>query len=153
MSFNDTTHCFRLVAGTLEVLDVCFPLYTAEDKAAVHKTAAIQTATKLLTLPTPPSMQMHSKALLSSLHSTKQSYHNFKDQALLQHVVNNLNTMIELDQKDRSKIDAENYYRLVMIVRSIAVARPQNLVKFADTHTSIQDVVLDDPLGNKEIVM
>lgn len=153
MSVPDIISCFRLVAGTLEVLDVCFPLYTLEDKATVHKTAAVKTAIKLLTLPTPPSMQMHSKALLSSLHSTKQSYHNFKDQALLQHVVNNLNTMIELDQKDRSKIDAENYYRLVMIVRSIAVARPQNLVKFADTHTSIQDVVLDDPLGSKKIVM
>lgn len=136
-----------MIAGILEVLDAAFPLYTAEDKIATHRTAAIQTTTKLLTLPTPPSMQMHSKALLSSLHTTKQSYHNFKDQALLQHVVNNLNAMIELDHKDRSKIDAENYYRLVMIVRSIAVARPQNLVKFADTHTSIQDVVLDDPLG------
>lgn len=136
-----------MIAGTLEVLDACFPLYAVEDKAAAYKTAAIQAATKLLTLPTPPSMQMHSKALLSLLHTTKQSYHNYKDQALLQHVVNNLSCMIELDQKDRSTIDAENYYRLVMIVRSIAVARPQNLVKFADTHTSIQDVVLDDPFG------
>lgn len=136
-----------MIAGTLEVLDACFPLYTVEDKVTTYKTAAIQTATKLLTLPTPPSMQMHSKALLSLLHTNKQSYHSYKDQALLQHVVNNLNIMIELDQKERSNIDAENYYRLVMIVRSIAVARPQNLVKFADTHTSIQDIVLDDPLG------
>lgn len=55
--------------------------------------------------------------------------------------------MTEMDPKHYADIDAENYYRLVMIVRGIAVARPQNLVKFADSLTSIQDVVLDDPLG------
>lgn len=56
--------------------------------------------------------------------------------------------MTETDPKNVETIDAENYYRLVMIVRGIAVARPQNLVKFADSQASIQDVVLDDPLGN-----
>lgn len=55
--------------------------------------------------------------------------------------------MIEMTPEERTNIDAENYYRLVLIVRSIAVARPQNLVKFCDAHTSIQDIVLDDPLG------
>lgn len=54
--------------------------------------------------------------------------------------------MTESDSKD---IDAESYYRLVLIVRGVAVARPQNLVKFSDTHISIQDVVLDDPLDPK----
>lgn len=47
-------------------------------------------------------------------------------------------------------LDAENYYRLVLIVRGIAVARPQNLVKFTDGHGSIQDVVLEDPLASKQ---
>lgn len=56
--------------------------------------------------------------------------------------------MTEMNSNDYGDIDAENYYRLVMIVRCIAVSRPQNLVKFADSQTSIQDVVLDDPLGN-----
>lgn len=46
-------------------------------------------------------------------------------------------------------LDAESYYRLVLIVRGIAVSRPQNLVKFADSHTSIQDIVLEDPLESK----
>lgn len=65
----------------------------------------------------------------------------------MQHVLQSLNEMIEIDPKNYSNIDAENYYRLVLIIRSIAIARPQNLVKFADAHTSIQDIVLDDPLG------
>lgn len=72
-----------------------------------------------------------------------------QDQALLQHVVNSLNAMIE--NENDTLLDAESFYRLVLIVRGIAVARPQNLVKFADSHTSIQDVVLDDPLGKVPI--
>lgn len=71
-----------------------------------------------------------------------------KDQALLQHVLESLTNMSEAaENKNLKSLDAESYYRLVLIVRGIAVSRPQNLVKFADSHTSIQDVVLDDPLG------
>lgn len=47
-------------------------------------------------------------------------------------------------------LDAESYYRLVLIVRGIAVSRPNNLVKFADSHASLQDVVLEDPLETNE---
>ncbi|KAF5296758.1 hypothetical protein FQR65_LT10159 [Abscondita terminalis] len=139
----------RLVVGVLEVLDGTFSLYTTEDKLVQYKPPCITVATKLLTLPSPPSLQMHSKGLLSSLHLSKQSYHNFKDQALLQHVLEGLIAMTEMDPKNYSDIDAENYYRLVMIVRGMAISRPQNLVKFSDSQTSIQDVVLDDPLEVK----
>jgi len=45
-----------------------------------------------------------------------------------------------------TNLDAESFYRLVLIVRGIAVSRPQNLLKFADSHASIQDVALEDPL-------
>lgn len=37
---------------------------------------------------------------------------------------------------DPRDIDAENFYRLVLIVRNIAVARPSNLAKFADQHAA-----------------
>lgn len=37
---------------------------------------------------------------------------------------------------DPRDIDAENFYRLVLIVRNIAVARPNNLAKFADQHAA-----------------
>lgn len=136
---------FRLVVGILESLDGSFSLHPTEDKLSTFKAPTLKVATQLLTLPTQPSVQIHSKALLSSLHSTKQLYHNYKDQALLQHVLSSLTEMTNSNVKD---LDTESYYRLVLIVRGIAVARPQNLVKFADSHTSIQDVVLDDPLEN-----
>ncbi|KAG5896473.1 hypothetical protein JTB14_005854 [Gonioctena quinquepunctata] len=133
----------KLVVGILESLDGTFSLYPTEEKLSTFKPTTLKVATELLTLPTQPSVQIHSKALLSSLHSTRQSYHNYKDYALLQHVLASLTTMTS---SDAAELDAESYYRLVLIVRGIAVTRPQNLVKFADSHTSIQDVVLDDPL-------
>lgn len=130
--------------GILETLDGTFSVHLNEDKLTVVRTNSLKVATQLLTLPTPPLIQIHSKALLSSLHSTKQQYHSYKDQALLQHVLTSITAMTRAED-----LDAESYYRLVLIVRGIAVARPQNLVKFTDGHTSIQDIILDDPLENK----
>lgn len=37
---------------------------------------------------------------------------------------------------DARDIDAENFYRLVLIVRSISVSRPQNLAKFTEQYTN-----------------
>lgn len=53
---------------------------------------------------------------------------------LLTHVLDSLKAMRETE--DPCDIDAENFYRLVVIVRSIAVTRPQNLYKFAEQHCS-----------------
>ncbi|KAJ8985586.1 hypothetical protein NQ317_015077 [Molorchus minor] len=138
----------RVVVSILESLDCTFSLYSSEDKLAAFKPTTLKLATQLLTLPTPPLVQVHSKALLSSLHATKQLYHNYKDQSLLQHVLTSLNAMTGAENIN---LDAESYYRLVLIVRGIAVTRPQNLVKFADSHTSIQDIVIEEPLECKPV--
>lgn len=37
---------------------------------------------------------------------------------------------------DARDIDAKNFYRLVLIVRSISVSRPQNLTKFTEQYTN-----------------
>lgn len=37
---------------------------------------------------------------------------------------------------DVRDIDAKNFYRLVLIVRSISVSRPQNLAKFTEQYTN-----------------
>ncbi|CAH0559665.1 unnamed protein product [Brassicogethes aeneus] len=134
----------RLTVGILESLDGSFSLSTSEEKHSAYKPQTLKIATQLLTIPTPPSVQVQAKALLSTLHSSKQQYHAYKDQALLQHVLASL-TAITADA-EKADVDAESFYRLVLIVRGIAIARPQNLVKFADAYTSIQDVVVDDPL-------
>lgn len=130
----------------LETLDGIFSLQWNEDKLASVRPICLKVTTQLLTLPTPPLFQIHSKALLSSLYLNKQQYHNYKDQALLQHVVTSIASMTNAEIID---LDAESYYRLVLIVRGIAVARPQNLVKFTDGNSCLQDVILDDPLEVK----
>lgn len=40
------------------------------------------------------------------------------------------------EANDPADIDAENFYRLVLIVRAIAVSRPHNLAKFAEQYTN-----------------
>ncbi|XP_022919909.2 E3 ubiquitin-protein ligase UBR4 isoform X2 [Onthophagus taurus] len=140
----------RLVTNILEVLDGTFALFPNEENLMNYKSSCIKIATDLLTLPTPICIQLYSKSLLASLHQTKQLYHSYKDLALLQHVLQTLTSMLDTNPaKIETDIDAESYFRLILIVRGIAVSRPQNLVKFADSHTSIQDVVLDDPLKSK----
>ncbi|XP_060527250.1 E3 ubiquitin-protein ligase UBR4 [Cylas formicarius] len=140
----------RLTMDVFKSLDSALYLYACEERFSKLKPTALKLATRLLTLPTPPSIQVHSKALMLTLHPTKQQYHAYKDQALLEHVLADLTSMT--DRTDAVDLDAESYYRLVLIVRGIAVSRPQNLVKFADGCASIQDIVVDDPLeASKDI--
>jgi len=40
------------------------------------------------------------------------------------------------EANDPADIDAENFYRLVLIVRAIAVSRPHNLAKFAEQYVN-----------------
>lgn len=150
-----------MIASVLEVLESSFILSSHDDNKSSLKTTAIDVASRLLILPTPSSVQMHTTALLAALHSTKQAYHFHKvygdrssitfinnytymlyifrtlllqDYALLSHVLESLKSMREAD--DPADIDAENFYRLVLIVRAIAVSRPHNLAKFAEQYAN-----------------
>lgn len=69
-----------MVSGILEVLDGCFTLVGNNTDEMKHqpKTLAIEVATMLLILPTPSSVQHHTKSLLCALHSSKAAYHNYK---------------------------------------------------------------------------
>lgn len=66
-----------MVSSILEVLESAFTLSNDESKAALKQTA-VDVASNLLTLPTPPSVQVHTTALLASLHNSKQNYHSHK---------------------------------------------------------------------------
>lgn len=48
------------------------------------------------------------------------------------------------EANDPADIDAENFYRLVLIVRAIAVSRPHNLAKFAEQYTNKS---IDESIG------
>ncbi|KAK2587956.1 hypothetical protein KPH14_004040 [Odynerus spinipes] len=124
----------RMVSSILEVLELSFNLCSNDDSKLPLRTAAIDMASRLLVLPTPPLVQVNTTALLAALYSSKQMYHFHKDQVLLSHVLETLKTMRETE--DPRDIDAENFYRLVLIVRGIAICRPHNLAKFAEQYTN-----------------
>lgn len=146
-----------MISSVLEVLEYAFTLSPNDDgdKNSL-RLAAIEVTSNLLTLPTPSTVQMHTFTLLAALHGSKSQYHAhkvnktiftfifqqfyqcglifhffiFQDQVLLKHVFESLKEMRATT--DRRNIDAENFYRLVLIIRSIAIARPHNLAKFTE---------------------
>ena len=65
----------------------------------------------------------------------------FQDQAQLRHVMNCLQSATGVtptpDQPQTSTIDAEAFQHLLLMVRSIAVTRPHNLVRFAEQETCV----------------
>jgi len=125
---------YRMVSGMIEVLDGSFILMgtgAQDDSRAQLRTSALEVATALLTLPTPSTIQYPAKALLSALFTSKFAYHHYKDGAMLKHAYTTLREFKSLS--DAKDIDPEAFYRLVLTVRCVAVARPYNLTKFPDS--------------------
>lgn len=67
-----------MIAAMLEVLELSFNIPTNDENKLSLKTTAIDVASQLLILPTPPTVQMHTTALLAALHPSKQAYHLHK---------------------------------------------------------------------------
>lgn len=67
-----------MVSSILEVLESSFTLSSNDESKSSLRNTAIDVASGILTLPTPPSVQMHTTALLAALHSSKVSYHSHK---------------------------------------------------------------------------
>ncbi|KFM56803.1 E3 ubiquitin-protein ligase UBR4, partial [Stegodyphus mimosarum] len=122
----------RLVSSSLELLDGCFSSGLSSDDKQQLKNNAIDLSTTMLTLPTPPVVHEHVKTLLAALHNSRNAYCSHKDEALLNYVLHCLNA--SQDGKPTDELDGEALYRLVAITRGVAVARPANLVRFAESH-------------------
>ncbi|KAK7478490.1 hypothetical protein BaRGS_00030249, partial [Batillaria attramentaria] len=143
----------RLLGSGLEVLDGAFATVTPpESVPAVPKShkelegkraKALELATKLLTLPTPPAVQQHVKSLLASLFPTKAAYHTHKDQALLEDVMQRLT-------QEGQAMAVESFQRLVVTARSVAVTRPTNLIKFAEAGRKDEVLEVTDLETEKE---
>lgn len=76
-SGNNIFSIFRMISSILEVLESSFTLTNDETKAPLKQTA-VEVASNLLTLPTPPPVQVHTTALLAALHNSKSTYHSHK---------------------------------------------------------------------------
>ncbi|KAK3907858.1 E3 ubiquitin-protein ligase UBR4, partial [Frankliniella fusca] len=134
----------RIVSGLLEVLEGCFTVTShlpLDEIRLDQRSKALSLATTLLTLPTPVFVQMCTKTLIFALHSNRNSYHSYKDHALLVFVQQSLAHLKTV--QDPSDLDAEAFYRLVLITRGVAVTRPNNLAKFADTRVQYDRCLVD----------
>lgn len=87
-------------------------------------------ATKLLLHPLPNTVQTQAKAVLANLLGNKSAYNAYKDKEILSEVNSELEKLQSI--RDVRNIDPEAFYRLVLLTRSIAVARPQSLAKIAN---------------------
>ncbi|XP_065311151.1 E3 ubiquitin-protein ligase UBR4 isoform X4 [Dermacentor albipictus] len=125
----------RLTSSCLEMLDDCFSVSSLSEEwlTGNAKGTALEVATRLLTLPTPPAVHQQVRALLAALHPSRTAYTSHRDQALLSYVLECLNISSK-EKPPFQDLDGEAFYRLVAIARGVACARPANLVQFAESH-------------------
>nr|XP_037270039.1 E3 ubiquitin-protein ligase UBR4-like [Rhipicephalus microplus] len=138
----------RLTSSCLELLDDCFSVSSLSEEwlSGNAKGTALEVATRLLTLPTPPTVHQQVRALLAALHPSRTAYTSHRDQALLDYV---LECLIHSSQEKPpfQDLDGDAFYRLVAIARGVACARPANLVQFAES----LEVIADPAEGPEEL--
>ncbi|XP_038209068.1 E3 ubiquitin-protein ligase UBR4 isoform X2 [Zerene cesonia] len=122
---NKPSSVERLACSALEALELGAgaPACTG---ATAGAEAAADAARTLLCVPATPLLHARAQCLLRAVYQNY--YHQFKDQAILRYVCASLREL--RDTADVRCIDPEGYFRLLLLARSLAVARPQNLVKY-----------------------
>ncbi|XP_026807089.1 E3 ubiquitin-protein ligase UBR4 isoform X1 [Rhopalosiphum maidis] len=126
-------HLDKFIIGLLTILENSFivsnyALNDENEQYSTNKTKAVNIALQLLNHSTQACIQLHSKSLVAVLQP---EYHTFKDQSMLNYI---LKTLHNFERDDPKNMDAEAYYRLVLITRGITVSRPQHLSNFEYTH-------------------
>ncbi|XP_047533883.1 protein purity of essence isoform X2 [Vanessa atalanta] len=116
----------RLACAALEALELGAGA-PASSGAAAGAEAGAEAARKLLCAPASAHLHARAQCLLRAVHQSQ--YHQFKDQAILKYISISLREL--RDTTDARNIDPEAYFRLVLLARGVAVARPQHLVKYS----------------------
>lgn len=130
-SINQITPLDKMMTSMLEVLDCGLSLLTSSDSLDESiKQKSTVVSTKLLLHPLPNSVQNQAKAVLANLLDNKAAYNAYKDKEILSEVNSELEKLKKV--RDVRNIDPEAFYRLILLTRSIAVARPQSLARIAN---------------------
>lgn len=120
----------KMMTTMLEVLDCGLALMGGSAVEEPLKRKAMDVATKMLLHPLPNTVQTQAKGVLATLHGNKSSYNAYKDKEILTEVNSELEKLKNI--RDVKNIDPEGFYRLVILTRNIAIARPHALAKIAN---------------------
>ena len=87
----------------------------------------VSLATELVTLPFAPAIVRQLKFLLLNHHPNRTSHCNHRDSATLAYVCKTL-----VDSFCNEELYGDTFYRLLSVIRSIALRRPHNLLRYCD---------------------
>ena len=118
----------KVIVTILECLEAALVVTDSSKLSSEDSSAALEVGTRLLVAAGPPQTQTAARSVVSALHQSKTSCHAHTDSALLQHATQILNT--------EDQLGVEQFHHLVATARNIAVARPGNLVRFAEMQQS-----------------
>lgn len=119
----------KMISSMLEVMDNGLNILGGPNVDDSLKTTAIDIATTLLLQPTPNCVQNYSNCVLATLHGNKSMYDSYKDNQILSDVNKELKRMEQIS--DPRNIDPEAFYRYTLMIRNIAVSRPQTLTRIS----------------------
>lgn len=128
-SANQITPLDKMMTSMLEVLDCGLSLLGTAALEENIRQKSMTVTTKLLLHPLPNTVQTQAKAVLANLLANKTAYNSYKDKEILSEVNSELEKLKKV--RDIRNIDPEAFYRLVLLTRNIAVARPQSLAKIS----------------------
>lgn len=133
----------RMLTSMLEVLDSGLELLSSSnlDLDPQLRNKCIALSTILILNPCPNPVQNQAKCVLATLLGNRQSYHVYKDTMILKSVFDQLKELDAIEVVHT--IDPELFYRLVLLTRSIALARPSSLAKIcADNDYNLLPLLL-----------
>uniref|UniRef100_A0A182SZU9 E3 ubiquitin-protein ligase UBR4-like domain-containing protein n=1 Tax=Anopheles maculatus TaxID=74869 RepID=A0A182SZU9_9DIPT len=117
----------RMLSSMLHVLDSGISLLGGPNCDDNYRQTAIDVATNLILFPTVNVVQQDARNVLMTCHASKMAYHSYKDKEILNDIHRQLKKMYE--STESGDIDPEAFYRAVLMMRSIAIQRPQAMAK------------------------
>ncbi|KAI5731537.1 hypothetical protein M8J77_011810 [Diaphorina citri] len=121
----------KVMGNILHIIDVTLKLKSQMSSAEEESSSVSQLksvisdhASEIMVMPVSASLVLRAKSLLACVHTSRVSYYNFIDEIMLKYAYEKLNTF-NLDGS--IGIDSEEFFRILLMVRSIAIHRMHHL--------------------------